>query len=56
MKTTHPLRGLRDPRWRYVPACATDIRRTFRRARLLMRLIQRNDVANIKDSLTVQTR
>jgi hypothetical protein len=28
---TGPLAGLSDPRFRYVPSVATDIRKTFRR-------------------------
>lgn len=37
MKTTYPTRRLigANPLPRYVPACATDIRRTWRKARLL---------------------
>lgn len=35
MTTTHPTRSLLDPRFKYTPACLTDIRRTLRKARLL---------------------
>jgi hypothetical protein len=33
-----PLRGCNDPKFKYYSAAATDIRRTFRKARLLIRL------------------
>ena len=33
-----PLRGCNDPKFRWVSAAATDIRRTFRKARLLIRI------------------
>lgn len=38
MKTTTPMRPLTDPRFKYVPAALTDVRRTFRKARLLIRI------------------
>jgi hypothetical protein len=38
-----PSRSILDPRFKYVPAHATDIRRTFRKARLLARLQERRD-------------
>lgn len=31
-----PVRGITDPRFRYVPAVATDITKTFRRVRARM--------------------
>jgi len=33
-----PLRGCNDPKFKWVGAAATDIRRTFRKARLLIRI------------------
>jgi len=33
-----PLRGYNDPKFKWVSAASTDIRRTFRKARLLIRL------------------
>jgi hypothetical protein len=33
-----PTRSILDPRFKYVPSYKTDIRRTFRKARLLARL------------------
>jgi len=33
-----PLRGCNHPKFKYLSAAATDIRRTFRKARLLIRL------------------
>ena len=33
-----PLRGCNDPKFKWIPAAATDVRRTFRKARLLIRL------------------
>jgi hypothetical protein len=35
MTKTLPTRPLSDPKFRYVPAALTNIRRTFRKARLL---------------------
>lgn len=37
-KLTMPSRPLTDPRFRYIDASRTDVRRTWRKARLLMRL------------------
>jgi hypothetical protein len=41
------MRSILDPRFKYTPAYKTDIRRTFRKARLLARLQQkaRDDAA-----------
>jgi hypothetical protein len=39
MKT--PTRHILDPKFKYVPSHLTDIRRTFRKARLLQRLAGR---------------
>ena len=36
-----PSRHILDPKFKYVPAHKTDIRRTFRKARLLQRLAGR---------------
>ena len=33
-----PLRGCNDPKFKWVSAASTDIRRTFRKARLLIRI------------------
>lgn len=33
-----PLRGCNDPKFKWVDAASTDIRRTFRKARLLIRI------------------
>lgn len=33
-----PLRGCNDPKFKWVSAAATDIRKTFRKARLLIRI------------------
>jgi hypothetical protein len=33
-----PTRPITHPRFKYVPACRTDVRRTFRKFRLLARL------------------
>lgn len=42
-----PTRSILDPRFRYTPSHRTDIRRTFRKARLLQHLArikaQKND-------------
>jgi hypothetical protein len=40
-----PTRSVTDPRFKYVPASHTDIRRTFRKMRLLLRLQQRGVAA-----------
>lgn len=32
--------GLLDPRFKYVPACATDLRKTFRRVRRALKAQQ----------------
>jgi len=37
-RITQPSRPLTDPKFRYVNAAATDIRKTWRKARLLMRI------------------
>lgn len=37
-RTSMPWVRLTDRRFRYVPSYATDVRRTFRKARLLQRL------------------
>jgi hypothetical protein len=39
--TALPSRLLTNPKFRYVPAVKTDIRRTWRKARLLMHLQRR---------------
>jgi hypothetical protein len=33
-----PLRGCNDPKFKWVPSASTDVRRTWRKARLLIRL------------------
>jgi hypothetical protein len=33
-----PLRGCNDPKFKWIPAASTDVRRTWRKARLLIRL------------------
>lgn len=38
-------RSILDPRFKYVPSHKTDIRRTFRKARLLARIQARNNNA-----------
>ena len=35
---TMPSRHIKDPKFKYVPAAATDVRRTWRKARLMLRL------------------
>lgn len=37
-RTTYPLRSINDPKFVYRCAAATDVRRTWRKFRLLMRL------------------
>lgn len=38
-----PSRSILDPRFKYVPAHKTDIKRSFRKARLLARIQARNN-------------
>jgi hypothetical protein len=33
-----PLRGCNDPKFKWISAASTDVRRTFRKARLLIRI------------------
>lgn len=35
---TMPTRSILDPKYKYVPSAHTDIRKTWRKARLLLRL------------------
>lgn len=38
MTTAQPSRRIADPKFRYVNAASTDVRRTFRKFRLLQRI------------------
>ena len=33
-----PLRGCNDPKFKWIPSTSTDVRRTWRKARLLIRI------------------
>lgn len=46
------MRTILDPKFKYVPSHKTDIRRTFRKARLLARIKKKHDELARK---TVQT-
>jgi hypothetical protein len=38
MQITKPTRGLDNPKFKYVPACKTDLSKTFAKARRLINL------------------
>jgi hypothetical protein len=41
LKLSTPSRRIDDPKFKYIPAAKTDVRRTWRKARLLIRIQQR---------------
>jgi hypothetical protein len=43
-RITKPARSLLDPQFKYVPACATDLAETFRRARAEIRARQERSI------------
>ena len=48
-KITYPSRGVNHPKFRYVPACKTDLKKTFEKARRLIKMQLRREAAQGKE-------